>query len=92
MVTTRRRFVFAAGIVSLAGLAAAAARKLEPAAVAAAPALRPAARGSSAGLCARCGAQDHATLDPSCPDGFETREALQSVARRRADAARRSGS
>ena len=92
MVTTRRRFVFAAGIVSLAGLAAAAARKLEPAAVAAAPALRPAARGSSAGLCARCGAQDHGTLDPCCSEGVETRVALQSAARRRADSARRAGS
>ena len=92
MATTRRRFVFAAGIVSLAGLAAAAARKLEPAAVAAAPALRPAARGSSAGLCARCGAQDHGTLDPSCPEGLETRVALRSAARRKAGAARRSGS
>ena len=92
MATTRRRFVLAAGIVSLAGLAAAAARKLEPAAAAAAPALRPAARGSSAGLCARCGARDHGTLDPSCPEGLETRVALQSAARRTAGAALRSGS
>lgn len=92
MATTRRRFVLGAGLVSLAGLAAAAARKLEPAAVAVAPMLRPAARGSSAGLCARCGALDHRTLDPSCPDGLETRIALQSGAPRRAGATRRSGS
>lgn len=92
MTTTRRRFVLAAGIVSLAGLAAAAARKLEPAAVAVAPVLRPAARGSSAGLCARCGSHDHGTLDPSCREGLQARVALQSAARRRAHAVRRSGS
>ena len=92
MVTTRRRFVLAAGLVSLAGLAAAAARKLDPAAAAVAPALRPAARDASAGLCARCGARDHGTLDPSCPDGLETRGALQSAARRGAGVARRPGS
>ena len=78
--------------MSLAGLAAAAARKLEPAAVAAVPALRPAARGSSAGLCARCGSLDHGTLDAACPERRETRLALQSAARHQRGTERRSTS
>jgi hypothetical protein len=91
MTMDRRDFLVAAGIAALAPMAAAAARRWGPAAAAAAPALRPASGGTSARLCARCGARDHATLDACCPEGGEARVARQSAARRKAGAAWRAG-
>jgi hypothetical protein len=84
MSMTRRGFVLAAGLGSLARAVASAVRPLKAAAAAAAPGLRPDPRGSSAHVCARCGAPDHDALDLRCPEGSDAAIARQAAARRMA--------
>jgi hypothetical protein len=81
---TRRGFLVGTGLTSLAAAATSAAARLRSAATAATPALRPEARGGSSVLCARCGSQEHAMLDPRCPGGDAAAAARQVAARSRA--------
>lgn len=82
MAMTRRGFLTAAGLASVAHAGVGALSPLKAAAAAATPALRPDARGGSASVCASCGAEDHATLDPRCPEAASARAARQAAARR----------
>jgi len=67
MVLTRRRLILTAVVAPLAAAVTSAAATMGATVAAAAPALRPAGRGTSTAACARCGAGDHAMLDPRCP-------------------------
>ncbi len=62
----RRSFLIAACAFALSPLLAGPKRVVSSAAVAA-PAFRPDSAGSSAGVCAHCGASDHHMLSPQCP-------------------------
>ncbi|HEY6057305.1 MAG TPA: hypothetical protein VIV06_04695 [Candidatus Limnocylindrales bacterium] len=61
---SRRRLIVLAGLLPVGAAAAATAATI---ATRGARLLRPDAVGSTAAVCATCGATDHAMLDPRCP-------------------------
>lgn len=67
MHVTRRRLLLAAAVAPLLALAEQGRRTARAAAAGAVATARPVTSGTSATRCARCGAADHAFLDPRCP-------------------------
>ena len=64
---TRRRLLVGAAAIPALAAANHAARSLAGVVGSTVRAVRPPADGTSATRCARCGARDHAMLDPRCP-------------------------
>lgn len=81
MACTRRDLIILAGLAPLAPTLTAGQSTAQASLDAAAPALRPVARGTSARVCARCGARGHTALDLSCPDALAGSAARQTAAR-----------
>jgi hypothetical protein len=64
---TRRRLLLGAAAIPAVAAAERAARSIAGVVGTTVRAIRPQAEGTSANRCARCGAGDHAMLDPRCP-------------------------
>lgn len=64
---TRRRLLVGAAAIPALAVANHTARSLAGIVGSTVRAVRPPADGTSATRCARCGARDHAMLDPRCP-------------------------
>lgn len=67
MASSRRELLKLAALAPLGLAAGAVVASVGAAARSAIPALRPTAAGTTATRCGRCGATDHAMLDPGCP-------------------------